>query len=57
METLRENFEPKSKITMYCVKFKAIGCKKDETWGDFADELWILADKAPLTLRTRKKNW
>ena len=45
-EELQKRFEPESKRKLYFVEFQARRRKRDESWGDFADELRVLAEKA-----------
>ena len=45
-EALQKRFEPDSKRKLYFVEFQARIRKRDESWGDFADELRVLAEKA-----------
>ena len=46
MDALRNRFEPSSKRERYAAEFRLRKRKKGEQWGDFADQLRCLADKA-----------
>ena len=50
MDALRNRFEPSSKRERYAAEFRLRKRKKGEQWGDFADQLRCLADKAFPTL-------
>ena len=43
---LRRRFEPKSKRDLYTAEFQTHGRKLNESWGDVADKLLSLVDKA-----------
>ncbi len=45
-EALRKRFEPDSKRELYAAEFQARRRRRDESWGDFADDLRRLSDKA-----------
>ena len=49
-EALRKRFEPDSKRQRYATEFHSRQRRDDEKWGDFADQLRCLADKAFPTL-------
>ena len=46
MGALRRRFEPESKRDLYTAEFQTCGKKLNESWGDLADNLRSLADKA-----------
>ena len=50
MDALRNRFEPNSKRERYAAEFRLRKRKNGEQWGDFADQLRCLADKAFPTL-------
>eukprot|EP00731_Ephydatia_muelleri_P007396 Em0003g1644a len=50
MDALRNRFEPSSKRERYAAEFRLRKRKNGEQWGDFADQLQCLADKAFPTL-------
>eukprot|EP00731_Ephydatia_muelleri_P000272 Em0001g272a len=50
MDALRNRFEPSSKRERYAAEFRLRKRKNEEQWGDFADQLRCLADKAFPTL-------
>ena len=50
MDALRNRFESSSKRERYAAEFRLRKWKKGEQWGDFADQLRCLADKAFPTL-------
>ena len=43
---LRKRFEPDSKRELYAAEFHSRKCCQTESWGDLADDLRILADRA-----------
>ena len=45
-EALRKRFGPDSKRQRYAAEFHSRQRRDDEKWGDFADQLHCLADKA-----------
>ena len=45
-KALHERFEPRSKQDLYAAKFNARKCLDKESWGDLADNLHSLADRA-----------
>ena len=49
-DALRNRFEPSSKRERYAAEFRLRKRKNGEQWGDFADQLRCLADKAFPTL-------
>ena len=54
-EALQERFEPSTKKELYKIKIRSQMKKPTETWGDFADELCVLADKAYPELQEKSK--
>ena len=45
-ETLHKRFKPDSKRQLYAAEFQSRQRRSGEQWGDFADQLCCLADKA-----------
>ena len=45
-EALCKRFKPESKQELYSVQFQSKKRQPDEHWADFADNLWVLADRA-----------
>ena len=56
-EALQERFEPSTKKELYKIKIRSRMKKPTETWGDFADELCVLADKAYPELQEKSRDY
>ena len=54
-EALHKRFEPDSKWQLYAAEFHSRRRRRAEQWGDFADALRCLADKAFATLGEEAK--
>ena len=54
-QALRERFEPSNKQELYKAEFKSQRKQKSESWGDFADDLLRLVDRAFPTLQFKEK--
>lgn len=54
-ESLRKRFEPDSKRQLYAAEFHSRRRRSGEQWGDFADQLRCLADRAFPTLEEDAK--
>ena len=50
-DTLRKQFEPSMKVDLYKAQLQNRNKQSRESWGDFADEVCVLVEKAYLHLR------
>ena len=46
LAALKKRFEPESKRELYAAEFQTRRKGKTESWADFAEDLWRLADRA-----------
>jgi len=56
-EALQERFEPSSKKELYKIKLQSRMKKPVESWGDFADDLCVLADRAYPELQEESREY